>query len=174
MPTPLEEMRDVAKKLQPLDTPFAFVGGTVMCLLVDHPELTQFRRTKEVDVVVGVVTYAAFAALEEKLRGAGFLHDISVGAPIVRWEEDGCRVDIMPQNSDTLGMNARWFPEALRLAEFKDLGEGCSAKCVSPPVFMATKFEAYKDRGKGDLYLSHDLADNHYQLLTLVRQRELI
>jgi hypothetical protein len=41
---PLEEMRIVASRLKPLDVPFAFLGGAVMCLLVDHPELTDFRR----------------------------------------------------------------------------------------------------------------------------------
>lgn len=69
MPTPREEMRIVARRLEPLNVPFAFVGGAVMCLLVDHPEVTQFRRTKDVDVIVAVVTYGQFARLEERLRG---------------------------------------------------------------------------------------------------------
>ena len=139
MPTPLEEMRIVAKKLQPLDTPFAFVGGAVMCLLVDHPELTQFRRTKDVDVVVEIVTYAAFSALEAKLRLADFQHDTSAGAPIVRWVVDGCRVDIMPQDSSSLGMNTRWFPEALRLAiaassipAVPDMAATCWSRAILP------------------------------------------
>jgi hypothetical protein len=34
MPTPLEEMRIVARKLAPLNLQFAFVGGAVMCLLL--------------------------------------------------------------------------------------------------------------------------------------------
>jgi hypothetical protein len=45
---PLEEMRIVASRPKPLNVPFAFVGGAVMCLLVDHPELTDFRSTKDV------------------------------------------------------------------------------------------------------------------------------
>ena len=56
-------------------------------------------------------------------------------------------------------MRARWFPEALKLAISKDLGDGCSAQVVSPSLFLATKLEAFKDRGKGDYYLSHDLED---------------
>ena len=170
MPTSLEEMRIVARKLQPFDTPFAFVGGAVMCLLVDHPELTQFRRTKDVDVVVEIATYAAFSILEEKLRRAGFQHDTSADAPIVRWVMDGCKVDVMPQDSSSLGMNTRWFPEALRLAESKYLGDGCSARCVTPPIFIATKFEAHNDRGKDDIYLSHDLED----IVTLIDGRASI
>ena len=46
MPTPLESMRIVARRLEPLNIPFAFLGGAAVCLLVDHPELTEFRPTK--------------------------------------------------------------------------------------------------------------------------------
>ena len=112
MPTPREEMQVVARRLQPLEVPFVFVGGAVMWALVDHPELTQFSSTKDVDVVVGVVTYNQYAALEERLRKNGFQHDTSRGAPICRWIVDGCRVDIMPQDPANLGMKTRWFPEA--------------------------------------------------------------
>ena len=92
MPTPREEMQVVARRLERLEVPFAFVGGAVMWTLVDHPELTQFRRTKDVDVVVAVVTYNQYAALEERLRKDGFQHDATPGAPICRWIVDGCLV----------------------------------------------------------------------------------
>jgi hypothetical protein len=170
MPAPLEEMRIVAERLRPLDVPFAFIGGAVMCLLVDHPELTEFRRTKDVDVIVAVVTYAEYAALEERLRHAGFRHDTSEGAPMCRWLVDGCRVDVMPQAPANLGMNTRWFPEVLQLASDTDLGEGCFAKVVTPPLFLATKLDAFNDRGKGDYYASHDLED----IVTLVDGRAAI
>jgi hypothetical protein len=167
MPTPLEEMRMVAQRLQPMDVPFAFVGGAVMCLLVDNPKVMQFRRTKDVDVIVAAVTYTQFADLEQKLRARGFQHDASAGAPICRWTIDGCLVDIMPQNPASLGMNTRWFPEALRLSVPKDLGDGCSAHVVTPALFLATKIEAFKDRGRQDFYSSHDLED----IFTLVDGR---
>src|SRR6478735_6452831 len=111
MPTPREEMQIVARRLGPLNLPYAFVGGAVMCLLVDYPELTQFRHTKDVDVVVEIITYSQFARLEERLRLNEFKHDTSEGAPICRWVVDGCKVDIMPSESASLGMNTRWFPE---------------------------------------------------------------
>jgi hypothetical protein len=170
MPTPLEEMRIVAARLQPLEVPFAFVGGAVVCLLVDHPEVTEFRRTKDVDVVVAAVTHTQFAALEERLRKAEFNHDTSEGAPICRWLVDNCKVDIMPEEPANLGMNTRWFPEVLRYAVIANLGEGCSAKVVTAPLFLATKLEAFKDRGKGDYLISHDLED----IVTLVDGRSAI
>ncbi|MDR3409988.1 MAG: hypothetical protein P4L87_03420 [Formivibrio sp.] len=167
MPTPLEEMRIVARRLEPLNVPFAFIGGAVMCLLVDNPAVTQFRRTKDVDVIVAVITYNQFAQLEARLRKAGLEHDTSAGAPIFRWIVEGCRVDIMPEEPANLGMNTRWFPETLRLAVLKDLGDGCFAKVATPPLYLATKLAAFHDRGKSDYYLSHDLED----IVTLIDGR---
>jgi len=138
-----------------------------MCVLVDHPELTEFRSTKDVDVVVAAATYKEFVALEELLRSADFEHDTSEGAPICRWLVDGCRVDIMPKAPAHLGMNTKWFPEVLQQATNVDLGEECFAKVVTPALFLATKLEAFKDRGKGDYYMSHDLED----IITLVDGR---
>lgn len=170
MPTPLEGMRIVAERLGPLHTPFAFVGGAVVGLLVDHPELAELRPTKDVDVIMEVLSYREFSALEGRLRALGFQHDTSEGAPICRWIVEGCRVDIMPIDSKALGMNSRWFAEALRLSQVADLGEGRTARVVSPAMFLATKLEAFKDRGKGDYYGSHDLED----VITLVDGRAAI
>jgi predicted nucleotidyltransferase len=170
MPTPLESMRIVAARLQALDLPFAFVGGAVVCLLVDDPQLTEIRPTKDVDVIVEIATRIDYYALEQRLRAAGFQHDISEGAPICRWIVDECRIDIMPTEPEPLGMNSKWFPEALALAETIDLGEGDRARVITPALFLATKLEALKDRGKGDYYGSHDLED----IIALVDGRALI
>jgi predicted nucleotidyltransferase len=170
MPTPLESMRIVAARLQAADVPFAFVGGAVVCVLVDDPTLTEIRPTKDVDVIVEIVTRVDYYVLEERLRATGFQHDISEGAPICRWVVDQCRVDIMPTDPAPLGMNSKWFPEALALAEMKDLGEGQQAKVIAPALFIATKLEAFKDRGKGDYYGSHDLED----IITLVDGRATV
>jgi len=115
---PLEEMRIVASRLKPLNVPFAFVGGAVMCLLVDHPELTDFRRTKDVDVVVAAITYFEFAALEARLREAGFQHDTSEGAPICRWidRSRGSWPPLMQEsdrNEYSLALIKHWMTEFL-------------------------------------------------------------
>jgi hypothetical protein len=73
----------------------------------------------------------------------------------------------MPQAPANLGMNTRWFPEVLKQAWAVDLGGNCIAKVVTPPLFLATKLEAFKDRGKEDYYMSHDLED----IITLVDGR---
>lgn len=170
MRTSLEELRLVATRLRPLNVQFAFIGGAVLILLVDDPGLSQVRHTKDVDVVVAILSYKKYAVLEERLRQAGFQHDTSEGAPICRWIVDGCVVDIMPADSSVFGMNAKWLPDVLSCSEEHDLGEGCTARVVSPAVFVATKLSAFRDRGKGDYLLSRDLED----IVTVVDGRATI
>jgi len=40
-----------------------------------------------------------------------------------------------------------------------DFGGKLTAKVVAPALFLATKLDAFKDRGRGDYYASHDIED---------------
>ena len=159
MPTPIESMRLVAHELNSLGVSFAFLGGCAVSLLVDRPDLTDLRPTEDVDVVVEIATLNELYKLEGILRDAGFRHDTSEGAPICRWIVKGCRVDIMPIDSRPLGMNSRWFREALESAHPVALGQNVEAKVVTRPFFVATKLAAFQDRGHSDLYGSRDVED---------------
>ena len=152
-------MRLVAQELESVGLSFAFVGGCAVWLLVDRPDLTDFRPTEDVDVIIEVVTLGELYKLEEQLRAAGFQHDTSEGAPICRWIVKGCRVDIMPIDSRELGMNSQWFREALESAQLVTLDRKLKAKVITPALFLATKLTAFQDRGYSDLYWSHDIED---------------
>lgn len=152
-------MRIVAQELESIGLPFAFVGGCAVWLLVDRPDLTEFRPTQDVDVIIEVVTLVEFYKLEEQLRDFGFQHDTSEGAPIFRWIIKGCRVDVMPIDSQDLGMNSQWFREALETAKSVTLDGKIKVKVITAPLFLATKLAAFRDRGREDLYGSHDLED---------------
>lgn len=167
MPTPLEDMRIIARRFQSLNLPYAFVGGAIVPVLMDNPALTEFRPTKDVDIVVQVITLVDYYQLEDRLRAMDFAHDTSEGAPICRWKVEGCTVDIMPVEGRFLGLASRWFPEALDNATTKDLGENVFALVITPPFFLATKLAAFADRGKGDFASSHDLED----VITLIDGR---
>jgi predicted nucleotidyltransferase len=64
----------------------------------------------------------------------------------------------MPINEKILGFSNRWYKEAIVEAVEISLPSGISIRVVSPAYFLATKFEAFMGRGKGD-YFSHDLED---------------
>jgi hypothetical protein len=71
----------------------------------------------------------------------------------------GCAVDLLPMDSGILGFANRWYPLAVQTAHEVSLPAGMTIRLISAPAFLATKFEAFSDRGRGDLLGSHDLED---------------
>lgn len=166
---PIAAMKAVAERLDGLGLDYAFLGGSVVGLLLDHPELSPVRATDDVDVVIEVVSRARYAAIEQKLRALKFDHDMRQGAPRCRWVLGSLTVDIMPADGDFLGLNTTWFREALASATPRTVPGG-TLRVVSPVGFIATKYVAFLDRGAGDYYASHDLED----LVTVIDGREKI
>src|ERR1700679_3944805 len=95
-PLNLAALRAVADRLHRLELDYAFVGGTVVNLLLDDAGLTPARPTDDIDVILEVVTTQPYSELEARLRALGFDHDMQPGAPICRWILQSLKVDIMP------------------------------------------------------------------------------
>ncbi len=170
MPLPnLAALRAVADRLDSLGLDYAFVGGSVVNLLLDHPDLSPARPTDDFDVILEAVTANRYADVEAKLRELGFDHDMRDGAPRCRWVLGNLTVDIMPTEGAFLGLNTAWFAEALATASERDFGH-VRLKLISPVAFLATKYVAFLDRGEGDYYASHDLED----FITVIDGRENI
>jgi hypothetical protein len=65
----------------------------------------------------------------------------------------------MPTDEKILGFGNRWYKEAIRNAINFPLMDNLNIKIVTAPYFLATKLEAFKDRGKMDFFASHDFED---------------
>ena len=65
----------------------------------------------------------------------------------------------MPTEADVLGFTNRWYKKAFANATYRKLPSGKTVKTVTSVYFVATKFEAFRDRGKGDVMASPDLED---------------
>lgn len=65
----------------------------------------------------------------------------------------------MAPNAEILGFTNRWYPLALDTARRHVLADGTVLEVVHAPVFLATKLEAYLDRGGGDCLASKDIED---------------
>jgi hypothetical protein len=102
-------LRAVADRLDPLELKYAFTGGAVVNLLLDNPELNPVRPTKDVDVIVELLSFEGYAKIEDILRGAGFENDLE--GPICRWRLGTLVVDIMPSRGEQYGLHTKWFPE---------------------------------------------------------------
>lgn len=163
----LAAMRAVADRLGGLGLDYAFLGGSIVNLLLDNPEISPARPTDDVDVVLETVTAQRYSEVEAKLRGLGFNHDMREHAPKCRWVLGNLTVDIMPVEGGFLGLNTAWFKEALASATEREFLR-TKLRLVSPVAFLATKYVAFLDRGAGDYYASHDVED----FVTVIDGRE--
>jgi hypothetical protein len=149
----------VAAALGPLLDRLVFVGGCAAGLLMDEPGATRIRATLDVDLVAQVTALPQYHDLEVDFTRLGFSRDMAADAPICRWTYRGIRVDLMPSDAAVLGFANSWYPLALETAKDHVLPSGAIIRLISPAAFLATKFEAFADRGQGDLLGSHDLED---------------
>jgi hypothetical protein len=71
----------------------------------------------------------------------------------------GLLIDVMPTEASILGFENRWQGEAFPHAVEVALPSGKAIRAIPPPYLLATKLEAFKTRGRGDLYGSRDFGD---------------
>lgn len=153
-------MEIVAERLgDSLRERMVFVGGAVAGLLITDPGQPAIRPTEDIDLIVHAAVRSDYQHIEQMLRASGFVNDISKDAPICRWRVGEITVDVMPTLKEILGFSNLWYPHALETAEPTQLPSGVSIRLVTAPVFLATKFEAFDDRGNKDYLFSHDLGD---------------
>lgn len=164
----LPHLRQVAEALGDLREQVVFIGGAVAGLLVTDPLADSVRATRDVDAVVNA-NRALFHRIEASVATRGFARDVSSDV-ICRWvhKASGVLFDLMPVQPDVLGFSNRWYPYAVETAAPVDLGNGVTIRLVSAVAFVATKLEAFADRGGGDFLSSHDLED----VLNIVDGRE--
>ena len=67
----VQHIEAVARLLRPLGETFVFLGGAVVPLLVDRPETLKIQPTKDVDVIVDVLSRRAYDDLQQRLRDQG-------------------------------------------------------------------------------------------------------
>lgn len=149
----------VARALGDLRDDLVFVGGCAVDLLLTDPAAAPSRVTYDVDLVAQVAALAGYHKLEDEFVRLGFQRDMSKDAPVCRWRLQNLEVDLMPADTRILGFANRWYLLAMQTAQRIVLPSGMTIRLIAAPVFLATKFEAFADRGKGDLLGSHDLED---------------
>lgn len=152
-------VRRVVERLGILVSRCVLVGGSATELLVSDGGASAPRITLDVDLATKSHTYRERIDFEQELRAVGFVHDTSTGAPSCRMLCDGIQVDIMSTDESSHGPTNSWYPLAFDLAEPIDIGASRPIRVVTAPCFLATKLEAFSNRGHGDFVASHDLED---------------
>lgn len=152
------QLEAIASALGDLLPQVTFVGGSTTVLLVDESAHYGVRKTDDVDVIVDVATLVEYHKFSQRLRELGFHEDID--GPNCRWlfGSGRTKLDVMPTDEKILGFSNRWYKAAIKEASEISLPSGMFINVVNPTYFMATKFEAFTGRGKGNFF-SHDLED---------------
>lgn len=155
----LAKVELIAAALGTLCEELVFVGGCAAGLLISDPAAPPVRVTFDVDLVVEVAALRRYQEIETALAGRGFARDQSPEAPICRWRYRDIEVDLMPTDAGILGFTNRWFQAAVANADRVVLPSGLGIRLIPAPYFLATKFEAFSDRGNANVLGSHDLED---------------
>lgn len=142
-----------------LRTQMVFVGGCTTALFITDPvTLEDVRATDDVDLIVDLAGRAGWAVLQDVLFQKGFT--VSAEDEVIcRMRLGDLKVDFMPDDPAILGFSNRWYELGLDTAENHVLREDLEIKLLTPPLFLATKLEAFLGRGNDDPIGSHDLED---------------
>lgn len=157
----------MARAMGPLCEKVVFVGGCATGLLIDNPGLMDVRPTEDVDAIVEVASLAGYHHMADQLAQRGFKQTMADNTPPFRWFWNRLQLDLVPLDEKVLGFANPWYRAGFESAEQVTGEDGLVLRHLSAPYFLATKFEAFKDRGRNDVFVSHDLED----IMTVVEGR---
>jgi predicted nucleotidyltransferase len=155
--TNITRIKAVNNALGNLKDDFVFVGGATVSLYADRMA-EEVRPTDDIDILVELWSRKDYAILEDKLRQLGFVNDTSAKF-IGRYIIQGVVVDLMPTLEDILGFSNIWYGAGFKAAIEYRIDEFHTVKIFPSPYFIASKIEAFKNRGENDGRTSSDFED---------------
>jgi predicted nucleotidyltransferase len=148
----------VVRALGSLCEELVLVGGCSVGLLISDTARPPVRETVDVDMVAQVASVPEFYKTAERLRACGF-REAPDESNMCRWKNGNLVLDVLPSTESVLGHSTnQWYPAAVATAQFAVLPSGSRIRLITAPLFLATKFDAFHNRGQGD-YLRHDMED---------------
>ncbi|MCB9307102.1 MAG: nucleotidyl transferase AbiEii/AbiGii toxin family protein [Lewinellaceae bacterium] len=152
----------IAKALGELNEQVVYVGGAVVSLYIDDPAAQDVRPTKDVDISLEIASIGALENLRADLIRKGFYQSAEDDI-VCRFRYDDIKVDVMGTEAVGWAPANRWFLPGFsqRLAyELEEL----RIYILPMPYYLASKMEAFYDRGSMDPRTSHDFEDLVYLL----------
>ena len=157
----VKRIREVAIRLDYLLKDVVFVGGSVVALYADDPAADEVRPTYDIDIVVGIFTYAALSIFEEKIRALGFIN-VANSKFLGRYKINEIIVDVMPIEESILGFTNKWYKKGMEQSFLYEIDKDISIRLMPFHYFIASKIEAHNSRNKRDLRMSKDFEDIIY------------
>jgi len=150
----------IAKALGELNRQVVFVGGAMVSVYIDDPSAEDIRPTKDIDLTFQITTVSQLEELRQALTDKGF-QEHADSTVICRFAFQDLLVDVMSTKAIGWASGNRWFASGFNKAIIIRL-EDVEVQVLPLPYFMAAKMDAFFDRGRQDVYASHDLEDIVY------------
>ncbi|WP_269225534.1 nucleotidyl transferase AbiEii/AbiGii toxin family protein [Flavobacterium eburneipallidum] len=154
----IQSLVNVAVGLKELRQKVVFVGGAVINLYNDDLASEEIRPTEDIDMTLKLETYFEWTTIQERLSELEFFPD-PFGHAICSYRFKGIPIDIMPAEESAIGDSNSWYAPGFKDLKTVIIGNNISIQILSAPYFLATKFEAFKNRGFNDYRSSHDFED---------------
>ena len=155
-------IRKVANALGELNEKVVYVGGAVVSLYINDPAADDVRPTKDIDISLEILSLSELEQLREELIKRGF-RQTSEDTVICRFRYDDIKVDVMSTQAIGWAPSDKWFAPGFKLLESKEI-EGINIQLMPLAYFLASKLDAYHERGGMDPRTSHDFEDIVYIL----------
>lgn len=150
----------VANALGDLCEEVVFVGGAMVSLYIDDPLAEDIRPTKDIDLTFQITTAGQLERIRIMLIERGF-REAADSTVTCRFIFDDLLIDVMSTQEIGWAPGNPWFSKGFDQAIKVTLNE-IEIKVLPLPYFLATKFDAFFDRGIQDVYASKDLEDLLY------------
>jgi predicted nucleotidyltransferase len=144
--------RRIAHALGELNEQVVYVGGAVVSLYIDDPTAEDVRPTKDVDISLEIASINALETLRESLIQKGF-YQSSEDNVICRFRFEDIKVDVMSTEAVGWAPANRWFASGFR-HRMAFLLDEITIHLLPLPYFLASKLDAFYDRGSRPAYES--------------------
>jgi predicted nucleotidyltransferase len=172
----LQVVEKIAKALGDLTNEVLFIGGAVVSLYATDPAADQVRPTKDIDISVQIGSYLEMNKLSVRLATKGF-YPAPEGTILYRYKFEDVLIDFIPYEPTTLGPTNSWLKPGFAVALSHNVGEQ-QINILPVTYFLASKWEAFLDRGKKDPRTSPDfedfiyIVDNHLEIVKIMEHAD--
>jgi predicted nucleotidyltransferase len=156
----LKVIRKVALALGSLNKQVVYVGGATVSFYINDPAAEDVRPTKDLDISLDIATLGELEAVRGELVKKGF-NQTAEDNVICRFRYEDIKVDVM--NTKAIGWAPAnpWFEPGFAHRETVVV-EDQQVQILPLSYFLASKFNAFCDRGAKDPRISHDFEDIIY------------
>lgn len=159
----IDVIKKIARALGDLNDRVVYVGGAVVSLYIDDPAADDVRPTQDIDISLEITSSGQLENLRQELATRRFIQNAE-DTVMCRFRYEGIPVDVMATEEIGWAPANSWFRPGFDHLQVLELEPGLNIRILSIAYFLATKFEAFNDRGGNDPRTSKDFEDIVYVL----------